>query len=180
MTTGHRRFGRDARDASGDELVEHGVADDEHVGARHAGRRASAPGQARAAAASIGRAAANGSVISTRKSIRNSESPKLYSNSPAASIAASDASAAAASTRSEPTVPPPTGGSRADPALRNIRNSARATTATNPSQTSKRRQAALRCDLQRHVVQMRVRLVHGVVRTVLCRTRAAPCWARRR
>ena len=32
-----RRLGRDARDAAGDELVEHRVADDEHVGASEAG-----------------------------------------------------------------------------------------------------------------------------------------------
>ena len=32
----HRRFRRDAGHASRDELVEHGVADDEHVGARQA------------------------------------------------------------------------------------------------------------------------------------------------
>ena len=45
-----------------------------------------------------GRAAANGNVTSTRKSIRNSESPKLYSKSPAASIDATAARAVDTST----------------------------------------------------------------------------------
>ena len=40
-----------------------------------------------------GRSAANGSVSTTSRSIRNSESPKLYSNRPAPSMATSEASA---------------------------------------------------------------------------------------
>src|SRR5437763_9999357 len=46
--------------------------------------------------------AANGNVTRIRKSIRNSESPKLYSNIPADSMAATAASAAAAGNRRPP------------------------------------------------------------------------------
>src|SRR5204863_2561863 len=45
------------------------------------------------------RLAANGSVIRKRNSIRNSESPKLYSNRPAVTIATTTANPAAASHR---------------------------------------------------------------------------------
>ena len=79
----NRRLGRDARHAPDDELVEHGVADDEDVRAGECRRDPAARGQARSAAGAPSvRSAANGSVTSTRKSIRNSESPKLYSNMP--------------------------------------------------------------------------------------------------
>ena len=51
------------------------------------------------AASAEERAAANGSVTSSSNSMRNSESPKLCSNMPAASMATMAASAAAASIR---------------------------------------------------------------------------------
>ena len=56
-----RGFRRNARHAADDELVDHGVADDEDVHAAHARRRSRARVQARVAvAASSRRAAANG------------------------------------------------------------------------------------------------------------------------
>src|SRR5207248_9664567 len=99
-----RRFGRDAGDAPHDEAIEHHIAGDQHddvakpaddiarlfyvdAGTRHAG---------------AGRSAAKGSVTAIRNIIRNSESPKLYSNSPAVSIAMIAARAAAARNRSPP------------------------------------------------------------------------------
>ena len=159
----HRRFGRDARHAADDERVEHRVADDEDVRARSTRRSSRARAQARAAAAaSSPRAAANGSVTSTRKSIRNSESPKLYSKSPAASIASD-------------------GGQR-----RRGRHFVRAavgragTSATSerddePEPDRERRQAALGGNLQRHVVQVRVDRLDRVVGPVLRVDAAAPC-----
>src|SRR5438128_5982281 len=88
----HRRLGRNPRDMANDESVDHDVADDQHAASAEPGHEiAGAPRVQRrqrhaCASASVGRAAANGTVTSTRKSIRNSESPKLYSKSPAASI----------------------------------------------------------------------------------------------
>ena len=96
------------------------------------------------------RAAANGSVTRTRNSIRNSESPKLYSKSPAASIARH-------------------GGQR-----RGGRRFVRLRSGTDgqcrdeqrdhePQPGKRRRHAALRGDLQRHVVEVRVDGIDGVV-----------------
>ena len=112
-----RRFRRDPRHPADEEPVEHDIAGDKdpHSGEpRHDSGRAAAVdwgqdhrrGGGTRTAAAAGRArpvspasAANGSVIRIRNSIRNSESPKLYSNMPAESIAATVASAAAVRNR---------------------------------------------------------------------------------
>ncbi len=85
--------------------------------------------------------AAKGSVIRTRNRIRNSESPKLYSNMPAASIDTTAASATAVSDR-----------------LPERKSRTRSTTnnATNRQPRGERGQAALGGHLHRHVVQVRV------------------------
>ena len=101
LDDGHRRFGRDPRHVSDDEAIQHQVADDEHRQSREA--RDEIPGAGGVergdAHAVVVRAAAKGSVITLRNNIRNSESPKLYSNIPAASIDTTAASAAAARNR---------------------------------------------------------------------------------
>src|SRR5262249_24391521 len=85
LDDGHGRFGRDALDAPDDEMIEHQIADDEHSPAACAVEQRA---QITHCAGWTGsRSVAYGSVTSTRNSIRNSESPNLYSNSPAASIA---------------------------------------------------------------------------------------------
>ncbi len=96
-----RRFRRDARHAPDDEAIEHDVADHEDGQAgKTPDQIAGAPGvEWRQHHQEGGRAAAAGSVTRMRNSIRNSESPKLYSNSPAASSATTVASAVAASSR---------------------------------------------------------------------------------
>ncbi len=168
----HRRLGRNARHVPDDEAVEHHVADDEHgESGEPRDEVAAAPGVDRrerhaAGRGDAARAAAKGSVTSTRNSIRNSESPKLYSNMPAASIAITAASADAAMKRDDPVAEPPhqIGRERDD----------------EPEPDGERRQAALGGDLHRHVVQVRVdgldRLGHAVLRG----TDARPCSGRRR
>ena len=104
---GDRCLGRDARDAPHDEAVQHDVADDENGLAGEAvDEIARARGRERrqghARACTAGREAAKGNVTTIRNSMRNSESPKLYSNRPATSIAMTAASPAAASTRCVP------------------------------------------------------------------------------
>ena len=96
---GHRRFRRDAIDPADDEMIEHQVADDQdRASARPIEQRLEVSrrgGHGEAAVGATGaRSAAYGSVTSTRNIMRNSESPKLYSNSPAASIATITASPA--------------------------------------------------------------------------------------
>ncbi len=88
------------------------------------------------------RSAAKGRVTSTRNSMRNSESPKLYSKRPAASMAATAASPPAASDgcRVRAQSPPRAAGHRGQ----------------EPQPHRQRRQAALGGDLHRHVVQVRV------------------------
>ena len=97
----HRRFRRDPRHASDDEAIEHDVADDEHGQAGETRDQiAGAAGvERRQRHQEGGRAAAAGSVTMIRNSISNSESPKLYSNSPAVSSATIVAIAVAASSR---------------------------------------------------------------------------------
>ena len=107
LNDGHRRFRRNARHLADDETIEHHVACHQNGQPRQARNQiAGAPGverRQRHGSASAGeRAAANGSVTSISSSMRNSESPKLYSNMPAASMAIMAASAAAASIRCWP------------------------------------------------------------------------------
>ena len=162
----HRSLGRDAAHAPHHELVEHHVADDEHgrrteaVRSASAGVRGSRALGLRQPMAGVfvrvsgdpplvdGRglraadgAAAHGSVSSTRSSSRNSESPKLYSKNPAASIAPVEAQ------RRGSQVP----GRSLRPAARAARGSPH----DEPEPDAERRQAALRGDLHRHVVQVR-------------------------
>src|SRR6185312_15692069 len=98
LDDGYGCFGRDARHPANQELVEHHVADDEDAGGREtvrqlAGARAGQYRQRRRRVHGRSvRSAANGSVSITRKSIRNSESPKLCSNKPAPSMPAIAAS----------------------------------------------------------------------------------------
>src|SRR5690242_17162505 len=99
----HRRLGRDPADAPDDEPIEHHVADDANAaGAEFVDQcvrpRGSELWKQRHAheGRPPSRFAANGSVMITSSSIRNSESPKLYSVRPAASMAAIAPSAAAA------------------------------------------------------------------------------------
>ena len=97
------------------------------------------------------RRAANGSVINPRNRMRNSESPKLCSNSPAASIATMAAT-------------PPAARARAGP-RRNCADEPDRGRHDEPRATRERRQAALGGELHGHVVQMRacvVRLVLGI------------------
>src|SRR5688572_26217593 len=75
-------------------MVEHHVADHQNRAVEKLGKKLTDVDHARASEGS-GRTAANGSVTRTRNSIRNSESPKLCSKSPAASMATTQASAAA-------------------------------------------------------------------------------------
>src|SRR5262249_57293239 len=101
---GARRFGRDPGHAADDEPVEHDISGHQHRDVAKpaddfARPRAVEAGERHAGA---GRSAAKGSVTMIRNIIRNSESPKLYSNIPAVSIAMIAASAAAARNRSPP------------------------------------------------------------------------------
>ena len=101
----HRGFGREPLDAAEEEVIEHHVADDDDATTRKPAddlRRAGLAETHRCRGTDSGRSAANGSVSTTSRSIRNSESPKLYSKRPAPSIAVNDASAPAASARVTP------------------------------------------------------------------------------
>ncbi len=169
----HRRFGRDARHRADDEAVDHDVADDEHVLAGEAAdeRRVRAPGRAgEASCVRVGpdvvRTAANGSVTISRKSIRNSESPKLYSNSPAASMPTSEASAAAGSARA--------------PVARKALPQRSSEHGDERDPQRERGQAALGGDLHRHVVEVRVHRFHRLGDPVLRIAPPAPGSARRR
>ena len=101
LDDGYRRFRRDPRHAPDDEAIQHQVADDEHRQSGEAGDEIPGTGSVERGDphAVVVRAAAKGSVITLRNNIRNSESPKLYSNIPAASIDTTAASAAAARNR---------------------------------------------------------------------------------
>ena len=98
---GDRRLRRNARHASDDEAIEHHVADHEHgESGEPPDEFAGTPGvERRQRHSEVGRAAAAGSVTTVRKSISTSESPKLYSNSPAVSSATTVAIAVAANSR---------------------------------------------------------------------------------
>src|SRR5262249_371377 len=100
----YRSFRGDPADTADEELVEHHVPDDQDAGGGECAGDAFGAGtvrrdeRRRAHGRSV-RSAAKGSVIITRKSIRNSESPKLCSKSPAASMPAMAASPPAARNR---------------------------------------------------------------------------------
>src|SRR5262249_22824912 len=99
-----RRLGRDPRHAADDEPVEHDIAGHEHGDIAKPADDVARPRSVEAGQrhAGAGRSAAKGSVTMIRNIIWNSESPKLYSNIPAVSIAIIAASAAAARNRSPP------------------------------------------------------------------------------
>ena len=97
--------------------------------------------------AASARSAANGRVRRTRKSIRNSESPKLCSKSPAESMPAVAPRAVAARKRVA-------AGAHLVPEIPRHH-------ADEPEPDSERRQAALGGNLHRHIVQMRVDLFNG-------------------
>ena len=97
--------------------------------------------------------AAAGSVMRTRKRRRNSESPKLYSNRPATSIAVTAARPAAASVRVS--------------RRRNRRARSRTDGDDEPRPERERRQSPLGRDLHRDIVQVGVHFVHRIRRAVL-------------
>jgi hypothetical protein len=88
-------------------------------------------------------------VINTRKSIRNSESPKLYSKSPAASIADSAAS--------------PVAGEQPVAVSADEAHESEAEAADEPQKDDEGGDAALGRDLHGHVVQVRVHRMLTVV-----------------
>ena len=96
-----RRLRRNPRHPSDDEAIEHDVADHEHGQAgKTPDQIAGTPGvDRRQRHQEGGRAAAAGRVTMVRNSISTSESPKLYSKSPAVSSATTVAIAVAASSR---------------------------------------------------------------------------------
>ena len=111
------------------------------------------------------RGGAAGSVTIIRKSIRNSESPKLYSNRPAVSSATTAASAVAASSRCP---------------ARNRRQRSRSERDDEPQPGEQRREAALGRDLQGTLWRCGLICLHGVGIRVLARKAARPCSDRRR